>query len=205
MRCRDVYLQIERIPAYSPVAPDEGEHGRYKRDCMRHHGHEDARIPDAEVERRRVDAVVYREYLDSSYTVPNMAKVVEHDVTEPPWDRRIPGCVLYAEPNERLHVYVRNADTEPHTFHVHGLIYGIDSDGSWPMGVATEDGRRSDAICTGETWRYVFDITNDTVGCWPFHDHLMDIQAVVDQGLSGGSGNGERINRGQSDTWVHAR
>jgi hypothetical protein len=35
MRCRDIYLRIEKLGAYSPVAPDEGEHGRYKRDCMR--------------------------------------------------------------------------------------------------------------------------------------------------------------------------
>ena len=40
--------------AYSPVAPENGEHGRYGRDCMRSHGHEDSRIPRSEVERRRV-------------------------------------------------------------------------------------------------------------------------------------------------------
>lgn len=186
MRCRDVYLRIEPLPAYSPVAPDEGEHGRYKRDCMRHLGHEDATIPEAEVERRRVDAVIYREYLDPGYTVPNTAKLVPRDITEPPWDRRIPGCMLYARAPERLRIHVRNDDTEPHSFHVHGLAYGIDSDGSWPMGVSDADGRRSDAICPGETWRYVFDVTHDSIGCWPFHDHVMDIQEVVDRGLFGG-------------------
>lgn len=186
MRCRDLYLRIEKLPAYSPVAPGGTEHGRYGRDCMRMHGHEDSHIPQAEIERRRVDAVVYREYLDPGYTTPNTAPLVAQDVIEPMWDQRVPGAVLYAEPNERLHVHVRNDDTEPHTFHVHGLAYGIDSDGAWPFGVADAEGHRSDAICPGDEWCYVFDVTNDTVGCWPFHDHLMDIEAAVNRGLFGG-------------------
>jgi len=82
-RCRDIYLKIEKLPAYSPVAPENGEHDRYGRDCMRNHGHENGRIPQAEIERRRVDAVVYREYLDPGYTVPNLAKLVEDDLIEP--------------------------------------------------------------------------------------------------------------------------
>jgi plastocyanin len=186
MRCRDVYLRIEKLPAYSPVAPGGAEHGRYGKDCMRNHEHEDGSIPQAEIERRRVDGVVYREFLDPGYTVPNTAPLVANDVTEPRWDQRIPGCVLYAEPNERLHVHVRNDDTAPHTFHVHGLVYGIDSDGSWPFGVSDAGGQRSDAICPGEEWCYAFDVTEETVGCWPFHDHLMDIEAAVDRGLFGG-------------------
>ena len=71
MRCRDIYLRIEKLPAYSPVSPEGGEHGKYGRDCMRNHGHEDGYIPAAEIVRRQVDAVVYREYLDAGYTVPN--------------------------------------------------------------------------------------------------------------------------------------
>ena len=186
MRCRDIYLRIEKVPAYSPVTPDEGEHGAFGRDCMRNHGHEDTYIPQSEIERRRLDALVYREYLDPAYTVPNTAPLVAADVNEPRWDRRVPGCVLYAEPNERLRIHVHNADTEPHTFHLHGLDYGIDSDGSWPFGVVAPDGRRSDAICPGEEWRYIFDVTNDAAGCWPFHDHLKHIEEAVDRGLFGG-------------------
>ena len=73
MRCRDIYLRIEKLPAYSQVAPENAEHGKYGRDCMRNHGHEDSHIPQAEIERRRVNAVIYREYLDPGYTVPNTA------------------------------------------------------------------------------------------------------------------------------------
>lgn len=186
MRCRDIYLRIEKLPAYSPVEPEGGEHGKYGRDCARNHGHEDARIPAAEIERRRLDAVVYREYLDPDYTLPNLNPMVPNDAIEPRWDQRIPGCVLYAKPNERLYIHVYNDDTEPHSFHVHGLKYGVDSDGSWPFGVQDADGRRSDAICPGESWCYIFDTDKHTVGCWPFHDHLMEIEAAVNKGLFGG-------------------
>jgi hypothetical protein len=51
MSCRDIYVRIEKLPGYSPVAPENGEHGKYGRDCMRMHGHEDGRIPQAEIER----------------------------------------------------------------------------------------------------------------------------------------------------------
>lgn len=186
MECRDVYLRIEPLPAYSPVAPDGGEHGAYGRDCMRNHGHEDARIPEAEVLRRQVDALVYREYADAGYTTPVTDPLVPADLTEPIWNRRVPATVLWTEPGERLRVHVLNADTAPHSLHVHGLVYGIDSDGSWPLGVAATDGRRSDAICPGEQWCYVFDVTEDTVGAWPFHDHVQDIEATADRGLFGG-------------------
>lgn len=186
MRCRDIYLRIEKLPAYNPVAPDDAEHDRYRRDCMRNHGHEDTRIPDAEQARRRLDAVVYREYLDPAFMLPSTDPLIASDIHEPRWDRRIPGALLYAEPGERLLIHVRNDDTEPHSLHVHGLDYGIDSDGSWPFGVAGGAGRRSDAICPGEEWCYVFDATEETVGAWPFHDHVMDIQAAVDRGLFGG-------------------
>jgi hypothetical protein len=148
-RCRDIYLKIEKIPGYSPVAPDDAEHHKHRRDCMRNPTHEDTNIPHAEVEQRKLDAVVYREYLDAAYTIPNTAPLVSADVNEPRFDRRVPGAVLYAEPGERLFIHVLNADDAPHSFHLHGLVYGIDSDGSWPFGVADADGRRSDAICPG--------------------------------------------------------
>jgi plastocyanin len=65
-------------------------------------------------------------------------------------------------------------------------VYGVDSDGSWPFGVQTTDGRRSDEICPGQTWTYVYDVTDDMLGAWPFHDHHRDISANVNRGLFGG-------------------
>jgi len=184
-RCRRIYLRIERLQSYTPVAPDETDHMRYKIDCMRGPGHEDGTIPPNEVELRRLDAVVYRRYLDAAHTVPDTSPLVVADINEPPWDRRIPGCVIYADPGERLFIHVYNADSQPHSFHVHGLDYGIDSDGSFPFGVADQHHHRSDAICPGESWCYVFDVTPDTIGAWPFHDHFMDIEAVAARGLFG--------------------
>jgi hypothetical protein len=68
--------------------------------------------------------------------------LVPADLNEPPWDRRVPATLLWTEPGERLRVPVVNADIEPHSLHVHGLSYGIDSDGSWPFGVTTALPRR---------------------------------------------------------------
>ena len=133
------------------------------------------------------DGLVYREYLDAHYTVPNKAKLIEADVNEPPWDRRIPGCLLYAKPGERLYIHVWNSDTSDcHSFHIHGLRYGIESDGAWPLGVAARDGRRSDEILPGQKWTYVYDVTPDMVGAWGFHDHSHDVARNINLGLFGG-------------------
>lgn len=183
--CRTIYLKIEQMQSYSPVAPDEADHMRYKVDCMRNEGHEDGTIPPNEVDLRRIDAVVYRRYLDAAYTIPDTTPIIAADINEPLWDRRIPGCVLYADPGERLFIHVYNADDRPHSFHVHGLVYGIDSDGSYPFGVHDATGHRSDAICPGESWCYIFDVTEDTIGAWPFHDHYMDLDAQASRGLFG--------------------
>src|SRR5687767_7392279 len=107
MTCRrDVYLKIERLPGYSPVAPAEEEHARYGRDCSRMHGHEDGMVPGTEIDQRRLDALVYREYLDPAYTTPKLDPIVAADVNEPPALRRVPGTVIYADPGDRLFIHV---------------------------------------------------------------------------------------------------
>src|SRR5262249_32793550 len=50
----------------------------------------------------------------------------------------------------------------------------------------SDDGRRSDEICPGQTWTYTYHVTEDTVGAWPFHDHYRNIGAAVNRGLFGG-------------------
>ncbi len=182
---RDVYLRIEPILAYSPVNPDDDERNPYRRDCLRNMGHEDGAIPDAEISLRTLDALVYREYVDSTYTTPDMSPLVAADVNEPRPDRRVPSALIYTRPGERLFIHVLNSDDQPHSFHLHGLHYGIDSDGTWPLGVRSANGRRSDEICPGETWTYVFDARRDTVGAWPFHDHYRKLMDSVNRGLFG--------------------
>jgi FtsP/CotA-like multicopper oxidase with cupredoxin domain/streptogramin lyase len=187
MNCtrRDVFLQIEPVADYSPLAPLLCAR-RYGRDCQFNEGHELGRIPADEILAARVDALVYREYLDPEYTTPNTLPLVPSDSTEPPWHRRVPGAVIWARPGEQLHIHVRNADPQDcHSLHVHGLHYGVESDGAWPRGVAARDGRRSDEILPGETWTYVFDIDEKTIGTWPFHDHVRHVQSNIDRGLFG--------------------
>lgn len=185
---RDVYLQIETIPGYSPVEPDDHVTPpvRYRRDCARNPGHPDAEIPADEVAARRLTALVYREYLDPGYRVPRPDRLIATDVNEPSFLRRVPGAVIYTRPGERLRIHVRNADSAPHSLHLHGLGYGIDSDGAWPFGTQAADGRRSDAIGPGQAWTYTFDVTEESVGAWPFHDHHHEVGATVDRGLFGG-------------------
>ena len=183
---RDVYLKIETVPAYSPLAPVLCSR-RWGRDCMRLPGHELGRVTPAEIFASTVDAVVYREHSNPGYTQPVTTPLICVDENEPPWDRRVPGCVLFAEPGDRLRIHVQNADLSAcHSLHLHGLRYGIDSDGAWPLGIAAMDGRRSDEIRPGESWTYVFDATTETIGAWAFHDHVRDVGRWIGRGLFGG-------------------
>src|SRR5690242_3403948 len=188
MATSDIYLKIETILDYSPVEPDDHVSPpiQYRRDCMRNMGHEDGTIPLDEVNARRLTALIYREYLDSHFLVPKPDKIVVPDINEPAYTRRVPGTVIYARPGDVLKVHVKNADIVPHSFHIHGVRYGIDSDGSWPFGTQATDGRRSDEICPGQTWTYTYHVGDDSVGAWPFHDHCRNIGTYIDRGLFGG-------------------
>jgi plastocyanin len=185
---RNIYLKIEEVLDYSPVDPEEkvSPPKQYRRDCMRNPGHEDTTIPLSEVNARRLTALVYREYLDSNYLIPKPDKLVLADVNEPVYAHRVPGTVIYTRPGERLRIHVKNADLTPHSLHVHGLLYGIDSDGAWPLGTQNTDGRRSDEICPGQIWIYTFDVTDHVIGAWPFHDHYRHIAESINRGLFGG-------------------
>jgi len=188
MAIRDIYLKIQQIRGYCPVAPDPhvAPPIQYGRDCMRNTNHEDGMIPADEIAARRLNAIVYREYLDAGYMIPKPDKIVLADINEPAYNHRVPGTVIYAHPGERLRIHVKNADVMPHSFHIHGLRYGIDSDGSWPFGTQSTDGRRSDEICPGQSWIYTYDVTDEMLGAWPFHDHYRDIGMNVNRGLFGG-------------------
>ncbi len=186
---RHIYLKIERIDPYSPVKPQDKvvPPVQYGRDCMRNHGHENALIPQAEIDARSLTAVVYREYLDSGYLIPKPDKLIAADINEPAYDHRVPGTVIYTRPCQRLKIHVWNTDDVSHSLHAHGVRYGIDSDGSWPFGTqAAHHGGRSDAICPGDTWTYTFDVPDNALGAWPFHDHTHHTDMKIEQGLFGG-------------------
>lgn len=188
MAIRNIYLKIEIISNYNPVAPWEKAPPpiQYKRDCMQNKGHTDGKIPESEVQARALDAVVYREYLDKNYLIPKPDKLVQEDINEPIFSRRVPGTVIYAKPGDELHIHVKNATKEPYSFHLHGLEYDISSDGAWPFGTQTTDGRRSDEICPGQRWTYIFKIKGNMIGLWPFHDHAQKAIKAIERGLFGG-------------------
>ncbi|HYT61597.1 MAG TPA: hypothetical protein VEL06_15575, partial [Haliangiales bacterium] len=106
---RDLFLKIEPLNSYSPLAPIVCSR-HYGRDCMFNPGHESGRTAPKEILGASLDALVYREYLDPNFHFPNTNKLINADVNEPPWNRRVPGAVLYALPGERLYLHVLNGD-----------------------------------------------------------------------------------------------
>src|SRR5437773_1864675 len=137
MADQDVWLQIEKLEDYCPVLSFQ--------DYMRNAGHDNGIISHAEASSRSLDAIVYVQYTDSTYTVINPNRLIIPDSNEPTADERI-GTIIYTTPGNRLKIHVKNNDTEPHSFHIHGLSFGIDSDGTWPFGIQNMYGQRSDAI-----------------------------------------------------------
>ncbi|MFD8499819.1 galactose oxidase-like domain-containing protein [Amycolatopsis sp. NPDC059657] len=185
MTQHDFYLRIEPLPGYSPLSPLHCSR-RYGRDCLRGHGHEIGRVTPREIFASTLDAMVYRRYHDPDHTEPVTEPLIAADMNEPPWDRRVPGCVLYADVGDEIAIHVRNGDPdECHSLHLHGLEYGIASDGAWPLGVQAKDGSRSDDIHPGGSWTYRFTATEETVGVWAFHDHHQMVQSWINRGLFG--------------------
>ncbi len=185
MAHREYFLQIEPVSAYSPLAPIRCAR-HYGRDCMRSPGHEIGRVTPEEIFGSTFDAMVYRRYHDAAYTMPVTDPLVAADVNEPPWDRRVPASVLFADVGDTVAIHVRNADMgNCHSLHMHGLRYGIDSDGAWPLGVQAKNGARSDDIHPGGSWTYRFRVTGETVGVWAFHDHHQMVQRWINRGLFG--------------------
>ncbi len=182
---QDVYLKIEPIVDYSPVDPEPGGGYAYRRDCLRRMGHEDGTIKEDEVNMKKFTALVYREYTDDTYTTMVPDKLIATDISEPSVARRIPS-VIYTQPGRRLRIHVLNGDDAPHSLHMHGLQYGIDSDGAYPLGVPNKDGVRSDAICPGEKYIYEYDVKREMTGCWVFHDHYKALGEMARLGLIGG-------------------
>ncbi|MDX1524251.1 MAG: multicopper oxidase domain-containing protein, partial [Anaerolineae bacterium] len=185
MTVRNIYLKIERIDNYSPVAPMDKTAPPilYGRDCRRGMGHANGVIPDAEIGARSLTGLVYRRYEDPEFLIPVVDKLVEADINEPISSRRVPGTVIYAYPGDTLRITVFNSDSDPHSFHTHGIDFGIDSDGAWPFGTQAADGRRSDEICPGSDWTYTFEIPDDALGAWPFHDHSRKMVPSISRGL----------------------
>ena len=171
---QEVYIQIEPVLDYSPVNPEEGGAYTYRRDCFRRPGHEDGTISEDEADLKQFTALVYRQYTDDTYTTMVPDKLIASDISEPSVGRRIPS-VIYTRPGRRLRIHLLNGDDAPHSLHMHGLQYGIDSDGAYPLGVVDKNGVRSDAICPRENYTYEYDVKREMTGCWVFHDHYKSL------------------------------
>ena len=183
---QNVYLKIEKIYDYSPVDPAPAHTYSYRRDCFRRTSHEDGTITADEVEMKKITAVVFRPYTDETYTTMDTTPIVPADIAEPPVDRRVPGVVIYTKPGNRLRIHVFNDDDAPHSLHMHGIQYGINSDGAYPLGVKNNDEVRSDQICSGKSYIYEYDVTREMIGAWVFHDHYKNLGENARLGVIGG-------------------
>jgi FtsP/CotA-like multicopper oxidase with cupredoxin domain len=82
----------------------------------------------------------------------------------------MPGPVLRAAPGDTIRVHFRNEDKKykmPHTVHPHGVKYDPQHDGTY-MGKYTLGGG---AVPYGRSWTYEWQVQDDSVGVWPYHDH----------------------------------
>lgn len=182
---RDIFLKIEALPSYSPIAPIAIAR-RYGWDYMLNQGHEYGRVPADEILDSTINALVYREYLDPQFTVPATDKIVEADLNEPAWDRRIPGAVLYARPGQRLYIHVLNGDPhKDHGFQIQGLSSNVAS-GRSPSEVDGRSGGYSDRIPPGERRTYVYDLAAASTGGWIFYEALPGNSENLERGLFGG-------------------
>ena len=80
-RPRHIFLRIEQINDYSPLAPEICSR-RYGRDCMYGDDHELGHLSPDEIRAAALDGLVYREYLDPHYMLPQTAKIIGADVVD---------------------------------------------------------------------------------------------------------------------------
>jgi len=97
----------------------------------------------------------------------------------------IPGPVLRAHPGDELVVHFKNEDRlnrRAHTMHPHGVRYTPDYDGAY-MGHHSPPGA---AVPYGKTFTYRWQVGDDSVGVWPYHDHGPHERESTEAGLFGG-------------------
>ena len=168
LKPRHVFLKIEPLARYSPLAPILCSR-HYGRDCMFNPGHELGRVS------RRGDrcGVARRSRLPRvpgpGVHVPKTAKLIAADVNEPPWYRRVPGAVLYAQARRASATSTseRRPRRLPQLPPPRARATASTPTARGRSGSPRTDGRRSDEILPGERWTYVFDATDETIGAWP--------------------------------------
>ena len=119
----------------------------------------------------------YRAFVYQEYT-PGFAA--------PQGPAQIPGPTLYAEVGDVLVVHFRNGLSEKYgqavTMHPHGVKYNPEYDGVY-LGAFT---RAGGFIEPGEEFTYTWEVTPDSVGVWPYHDHGPNHTLNTFRGLFGG-------------------
>jgi len=120
-------------------------------------------------------------------------------------NRGIPGPVLRGHPGDEIVVHFRNEDTRmrrPHTMHPHGVRYAPEFDGSF-MGRYTPPGG---AVKPGQTFTYRWQVVEESIGVWPYHDHGEFEMDSTEAGLFGAiviTPRDERPADAEATIWFH--
>jgi FtsP/CotA-like multicopper oxidase with cupredoxin domain len=89
------------------------------------------------------------------------------DFATPITKTKVPGPLIEAEVGDTIVVNFQNALSSPVTIHPHGVQYSIEMDGAY-KGKYTDPGG---FVQQGETYQYVWEATEETIGEWLYHDH----------------------------------
>ena len=93
----------------------------------------------------------------------------------------VPGPLIDAEVGDTIVVNFQNTLSSPVTIHPHGVRYSIEMDGAYKARYTDPGG----FVQQGETFQYVWEATEDTVGTWLYHDHGPLDPVPVFKGLFG--------------------
>jgi FtsP/CotA-like multicopper oxidase with cupredoxin domain len=95
------------------------------------------------------------------------------------------GPTIEAEVGDTVIVHFKNLDQyyrQPHSLHVHGLLYDVANDGGYMRTHASKPGT---AILFGQTFTYVWKALPGSVGVWPYHDHSVQSERNIALGMFG--------------------
>lgn len=86
----------------------------------------------------------------------------------------IPGPILRGSVGDTIRVHFRNNDTHynyAHSMHPHGVFYTPDNDGGW----FAADPRPGAAIKVHQSYTYEWQVHENSVGTWVYHDHSLPV------------------------------
>lgn len=105
----------------------------------------------------------------------------QKDFRAPQGPPSIPGPTLHANVNDFILVHFKNTTRQAVTLHPHGVYYDPANDGAY-LGKYTKP---AGFVGPGQQFNYLWQVREDSVGVWAYHDHGPNHTANVFRGLFG--------------------